>query len=303
MPIAPLAVHRQCFDLGGVARTSEFAERGVDAYSLRCAVRAGAVIRLREGVYAVPDLPHEVQLAVRHGGALGCLSRVRSAGLWVLEHPQVVHVAMPPTGRRRRHEGCTCITHWSDSTARGGRSGLDDALVQLLHCRGAEEFLVALESAMRKRFLTRSSLARVKARIPAVHRWLVDFARWNADSGLESLLRLRLRVLGIELISQVEVPGVGRVDFVLGDRLIVEVDGKANHVDGFGAASDSQETVRAAAVSMRHKDLVRDAVAAAHGFDTLRFDYALVVHDWPVVEAAILAKVELGLHLRSRVAR
>ena len=54
--------------------------------------------------------------------------------------------------------------------------------------------------------------------------------------------------------------------------------------------------------SDRHKDLVRDAVAAAHGFDTLRFDYALVVHDWPLVEAAILAKVDRGLHLGVRVA-
>lgn len=116
--------------------------------------------------------------------------------------------------------------------------------------------------------------------------------------------RLRLRALGIELQSQVEVPGVGRVDFVLGDRLILEVDGRANHVDGFGAPVGAHaEGMRAAAASLRHKDLVRDAVAAAHGFDTLRFDYALVVHDWPAVEAAILAKVERGLHLRSRVAR
>ena len=99
--------------------------------------------------------------------------------------------------------------------------------------------------------------------------------RWDADSGLESLLRLRLRRIGIALASQVEIPGVGRVDFVLGDRLILEVDG--------GTATR--------APSQRHKDLVRDAVAAAHGFDTLRFDYALVVHDWPLVEAAILAKV------------
>ena len=161
---------------------------------------------------------------------------------------------------------------------------------------------MALESAMRKRFLTRTSLARIRSRIPAVHRWLVDFARWNADSGLESLLRLRLHAHGIELASQVAIPGVGRVDFVLGDRLILEVDGKRNHVDGFDQdAMNGAE--RAAAVSKRHKDLVRDTVAAAHGFDTLRFDYALVVHDWPIVEAAILAKIDRGLHLRSRVAR
>ena len=41
----------------------------------------------------------------------------------------------------------------------------------------------------------------------------------------------------------------------------------------------------------RHKDLVRDANAAAWGYVTLRFDYALIVHDWDLVEAAILGSL------------
>lgn len=71
------------------------------------------------------------------------------------------------------------------------------------------------------------------------------------------------------------------MDFLLGDRVILEVDGIGNH-DG---------------ASNRHKDLVRDANAAVWGFVTLRFDYALVVHDWPTVEAAILAHLDRGLHV------
>jgi very-short-patch-repair endonuclease len=69
------------------------------------------------------------------------------------------------------------------------------------------------------------------------------------------------------------IDGVGEVDFVIGGRLILEADGRENH-DG---------------TDKRHKDLVRDAKAAALGYRTLRFDYDLIVHDWPVVEAAILA--------------
>ena len=286
MPLDAFIVHRHCADLGGVARTHELAAAGVDAYSLRLALRAGALLRLREGVYATPETPEPVRAAVRHGGVLGCLSRVAAAGLWILVEPESVHVAMPTTGRRRAHEGCDCVMHWADSVGRGGSASLVDALAQLLGCRGEEEFFVALESAMRKRLVRRGGLARLRARLPGGRRWLVDFARWDADSGLESLLRLRLRAHGISLASQVEIGGVGRVDFVLGDRLILEVDGKPNHVGP----------------SKRHTDLVRDVVAAAHGFDTLRFDYALVLHDWPIVEAAILAKVGLGLHLTHRVA-
>lgn len=71
------------------------------------------------------------------------------------------------------------------------------------------------------------------------------------------------------------IRGVGIVDFVVGGRVIIEADGKENH-DGSTA---------------RHKDLRRDAAASALGYETLRFDYAQIVHDWPSVQSAILAAV------------
>jgi len=102
-------------------------------------------------------------------------------------------------------------------------------------------------------------------------RWLLDLARPDSESGLESLLRLRLYLLGIRLDCQVDIDGVGRVDFVVGGRVILEADGEENH-----------------AGSRRHKDLVRDAAASVLGYETLRFDYAMIVHHWDTVVAAIL---------------
>lgn len=57
-----------------------------------------------------------------------------------------------------------------------------------------------------------------------------------------------------QLRTQVSIDRVGEVDFLIGDRLIIECDGKENH-DGN---------------SQRHKDLLRDAAAAALGYETLR---------------------------------
>jgi very-short-patch-repair endonuclease len=281
----PYLIHRACSDLGGVARTREIlSSEGVTRRDIDRAVRDGALVRLRTGWVAIPEVEAAVATAIRHGGALGCISRVQLEGLWVLGDHTQVHVAMRPNGRAREHAACDCAVHWNDVPHSGGRVSLVDALTQVLGCLGVEEFFVALESAMRKRLITRDGVAGLRARLPLDRRWLADFARWDADSGLESLLRLRLRSLGIHLASQVAVPGVGRVDFVLGDRLILEVDGKPGHDEP----------------SNRHKDLVRDAVAAAHGFDALRFDYAMVVHEWDLVEAAILAKLGRGLHLTAR---
>ncbi len=214
-----------------------------------------------------------------HGGPLCCASAARAHGLWVLEGEEATHVWLGPDGRAHRHEGCDCIPH-RDAAARAGGAlvSVEHCLAQLLGCCGQEAFFAALESALRLRRLAGAGRARLRARLPAIHRWLVDLARDDADSGLESLLRLRLHRLGIELRAQVPIPGVGVVDFVLGDCLILEADGRTH--DGTG----------------RHRDLVRDAVAMSLGFVTLRFDYALIVHEWPLVEQAILAAVGRGLH-------
>ncbi|WP_230667691.1 endonuclease domain-containing protein [Microbacterium sp. MEC084] len=81
---------------------------------------------------------------------------------------------------------------------------------------------------------------------------------------------------------QVRIRHVGRVDFVLAGRVILEVDGKENH-DG---------------PSERHKDLRRDAIAISLGFTPLRFDYSLVMYEWPIVERAILAALSRPQGLR-----
>ncbi len=209
------------------------------------------------------------------------MSVARSRGLWVLPIDQVVHVSLPPNGHSHPHDDCMCIQHWNALQFDSTEVSLVDALLQIRGCHGEDAFFATLESALHQGVLSAEGRAELRERITESARWLVDLARTDSESGLESLLRVRLHRLGISLHTQVEVPGVGRVDFVLGDRLILEVDGGLGH-EG---------------LENRHKDLLRDAVAAGHGFDTLRFDYEMVVHDWPVVEAAILAKLARGLHL------
>lgn len=127
--------------------------------------------------------------------------------------------------------------------------GVVHCLVQIAWCRGAEPFFCALESALRLTLIDPTELGRIRRAVPAPLRNLVDLARTDADSGLESLVRLRLHRLGSSCACQVPIPGV-----------------------------------------------VRDAVAMAHGFVTLRFDAALILHEWEVVEAAILAALVRGLH-------
>ncbi|WP_245619576.1 DUF559 domain-containing protein [Microbacterium trichothecenolyticum] len=227
----------------------------------------------------------EIKAAAAHGGWITCVSAAVHLGLWVAEHRKHLHVGLRPNGRAYSHADCSCVVHWSDADdAKRSAFGVPSVRVvlrQILRCQGLESFFVALESALRQRTLSQADLEWLRQHTNSRARDAIGFARRDADSGLESLLRWRLRRRGLRVRTQQSITSVGRVDFVIGERLIVEVDGAPNH--------DSE--------SHRHKDLVRDANAAAWGFVTLRFDYALVVHDWDTVELAILGLVDRGLHL------
>lgn len=238
----------------------------------------GLLRRVRRGVYAGVDACTDAVDAAAHGGSLACESAARHLGLWVLDDVDGVHVWL--RGNRHQYEHgekdeCDCTPHWdhADAPSAFGLPAVERVLLQVYGCRGAESFFVALESARRTGLISAPALRRLHDLIDRQGQDLIAFSRDDADSGLESLIRLRTRHHGWDLQCQVWVFGTGKVDFLIDGWLIVEADGKENH-DG---------------ESHRHKDLVRDANSAAWGYVTLRFDYAMIIHDWDAVERAILA--------------
>lgn len=256
-------------------------DRGISRRTIARHVAEGRLIKAARGVYADGSVCTPRLSAAAHGGALACVSAARHLGLWVLSPAEELHVGVGGHRHPRTHDGCRCITHWDDGPGSAFASAsVPRVLRQILRCRGVEEFFVVLESALRTRQITSAGVAWLRATGGPAAREAITYARADADSGLESLVRWRLRGRGLRLRTQVSIVSVGRVDLLIGDRLLVEVDGVENH-DG---------------ASHRHKDLVRDANAVIWGYVTLRFDYAMVVHDWPTVEAAILAAVDRGLH-------
>lgn len=260
---------------GGVARGSELQKYGCSRTNVAAATDAGAIRRLRRGVFALPAADAGLVTAALHGGALTCAAGLRAHGVWVLPHPDgQVHVWMGRSGRPHEHEGCTCTTHYSPGSGALGLAPVVACLIHAYRCLDGEAFFAAYESAWNKRLIGAHDRARIRRELPRSAHWLLDLARPDAESGLESLIRLRMHLLGIRLDCQVLIPGVGRVDFVLEGRIILEADGRENHTH-----------------AKRHADLGRDAAASALGYETLRFDYAIIVHDWPTVVAAILPAI------------
>ncbi|WP_314651287.1 type IV toxin-antitoxin system AbiEi family antitoxin domain-containing protein [uncultured Microbacterium sp.] len=267
--------------LGRMARTAELRSRGVTAAELSRAVREGEILRPRQGVYALVDTDPLLLHAAEHGGTIGCADAGERIGLWILQRPRRPHVWMGSAGTPRL-ECDSCTVHWDAGRVRVGQAPpVANILLQMASCCGEDAFFAALESALRRSLLSAAGARWLQRHLPVSMRWLVAFARADSDSGLESLIRLRLHRIGIDVRSQVHVPGVGEIDLVIGDRLLIEADGRENH---------ERERERA-------KDLRRDAAAASFGYTTLRFTYAMVVADWPLVEAAITGAMARGAHL------
>ncbi|MDR6867269.1 very-short-patch-repair endonuclease [Microbacterium resistens] len=258
---------------GGVARGSELAAHGCTRKALSGAVHRGEILRVRPGVFAARSAPPDIVAAAAHGGALTCGGALRHHGVWTLDDDEGTHVWLGAGGRVHDHGRCDCVAHFRPGRMRLGAAPVELALVHAYDCHGGEYFFAAFESAWNARLLGAAARSRVRAAIPASARWLVDLARADAQSGIESLVRLRLHLLGIRMESQVWLSGVGRVDFVIEGRIVLEADGRENH--------ESR--------SRRHHDLHRDAVASRLGYETLRFDYAMIIHDWPTVVEAVLA--------------
>jgi very-short-patch-repair endonuclease len=278
--------------LGGVAKKSELLRLGFTADHVLAAVKRGDIRRARKGWYTVPDLRESVFRAVRVGGRLACVSAARHHGLWVPSSDLELHVDVPGSGSRLRtttnhrqrlasHPDDSIVIHWRKDSERPGDRlavAIPDCIDQVYRCQGEAAGFVVLESALNQHRLTAAEQHSLLAMLPQPSRPVAQRASALSQSGTESLVRLRLLSLRIGFRQQVQVRGVGRVDFLVGDRLIIEVDSKEHHSDPYA-------------------DRRRDAALSALGYRVLRFMYSQVVYEWRSVEAAILAAISRGDHL------
>lgn len=154
--------------------------------------------------------------------------------------------------------------------ARGGVESVPDMLAHVARCLPELEALVVWESALHHRLVSRRQLERIRWRGP-VPRRLASIASDQSESVLETLALHRLRALGLPVRQQVLLRG-HRVDLLIDDRLVVQVDGFQFHTAG-----------------QRRADIEHDALLELDGRRVLRFAYGDVVERWPHVEAMVIA--------------
>jgi len=281
--------------LGGVASLEQLRARGVHRADVLVARRRGVVVKVRRGWCALRSADADVVAAVRIRGQATCITATRALGLWTLDDGRL-HVAIPGNGSRLnpRAEGAppahldpTVAAHWRARTTAPtlARQPLRDVLQHVVECQPPDLALAVLDSAVHE---GRCSLEWVRRAISGTSRGrlLAPVIDPSADAGGESIVRFRLRAAQVRVIPQFRVDGLGRRDFLVGDRLIVEIDGREHHalVEGFA------------------RDRWLDRELQLRGYDVLRFTYAEILHEWDRVLATIMRMVDGDRH-RSRPRR
>ena len=128
-----------------------------------------------------------------------------------------------------------------------------------------------MDSAWHQSLITEADVGDVFQRLPRRYQRLRSLLDPSAESGPETLLRLILRSLGLRWRTQVSIPDVGRVDFLVEGWLIIECDSRAFH-----SSWDAQRA-----------DRRRDRAAAAAGFLTLRRTAEEILYRPDAVRASI----------------
>ena len=246
---------------GGAARRSVLFTMGFTKADLMRAYARGLIENPHRGVYVLPSAPADVVGARIWSGGLTCASWCRVHGITVWGDDARVHVVVGGhrgIGARDRRERGGAVLHYH------GNPGRDDSAIAALDalgaCLGPVTQIIAVDEALRAGMLSAKHLENFTM-TPALQVMRLKLhAEASAGSPAETLARIALREAGLSFVSQVGIGGVGRVDFLVEDVLVVEIDGRSFH-------SSTKDFVR---------DRRRDRAALRNGFPVIRFAAAEV---------------------------
>ncbi len=155
--------------------------------------------------------------------------------------------------------------------------GARDVLAQVIQCQPPHFALAALDTALHAGRVHPSELGEIFANVPAKYRSLRGEIDARVDAGQETVLRRLILEAGLRCDIQVIIDGVGRVDLLVENCVVVEADSNAHH-------KSWEQHIR---------DRTRDRRLAELGYVTLRVLYQDIMFDPASVVSAIKALVRL----------
>ncbi|MBL0704172.1 endonuclease domain-containing protein [Sinomonas cellulolyticus] len=240
---------------GGVARTSALLDAGISRRELR---RFPSSVRQpKRGVYAAEGCHPGYFKAIMANAVLTCASAAEEYGLWLRMSPAVPHLAA-----NHGHEPSSAVRHRGlrfPAQARLPIASLADTVIHALICLPASQSVPIATSALARGLSAEQIEHELRARRlgPALKAFRLVNTLVESEPEAEAwvILLALARRLGVSVVAQAMIPGLGRVDFLVAGWLIVEIDGVAFH--------SSRDSVR--------RDRARDNTASLLGYARLRY--------------------------------
>lgn len=276
---------------GYLMRTSTLRELGHHQHAVESAVARGDIHRICHNWVGTSSAPQIAVTAILNRGKLTGSTALASYGIWD-GLDRGVHVSVPRNSHGPVRTSRTPIArfeveeyprhgvrrHWlvernPDPAGFEWRTSVVDALIRVAHDVPAEQFIACVESALHVGALSPAGVPLVFDALPRRFRRLRRHIEPLAESGLETIARLRLARFVDDIRVQVCIDGIkpngrrGRVDLLLDGWLVIELDGEAFHEQG--------------------RDRLRNSALVRRGYRVHHFGYDEVIHGWAKVEATV----------------
>ena len=263
----------------GLYSIPELASRGVDRSGRDQLVRQGRLVAAARGWFAAAEADPAALMAIRAGVRLTCVSAARFHGLWT-----PVVSGTHAYGRRgsvpRGYVRHGPFLHaWPEPEP---VASLPLCLEHAARCLPAELAATMMESALTRQLISPSDVDELSNRLPARTRDRLLPVSGQSESGSETRVARWLRRRQVPFTQQVQIQGMGRVDFLVGRSWIIAVDSGAHHT----ATPDYE------------RDRRRDLTARIRGYTVTRLSFTQVWDRWQATQLDLEALVRTRRHLQ-----
>jgi len=263
----------------GLYSVRELETRGVDRRGREQLVRRGRILPVARGWFATPEADESAVGALRAGVRLTCVSAGRVHGLWTPVVPGThAYGRRGPTPPGYVPHG-PFFDAWPE---REPVASLPLCLEHAARCLPDELAATMFESALTQQLLHPAEVEGLTRQIPVHCREKLLPLSGRSESGSETRVARWLRARCVPFTQQVQLSGVGRVDFLVGRCWVIEVDSIAHHTS----------------VADYERDRRRDLAARLRGYMVTRLSFTQIWDTWPATQADLAALVATRRHLR-----
>lgn len=272
--------------------TEDLRAAGVTRHRQQVLLAEGTLHAYGGGWFGEARTPPEIAAALIRGRRPTCVTAARIHGLWVPEPAGRGSVESHEVARRSLGEDAAGVVARHLPALRGWPDDepvlpLEIALAHAIRCLDAESAAVLLESALERRLLAPSEVEILLAEAPARDRRAIGRVSAKAGSGSETRVRRYLERRGVVVVEQAAVFAGGRVDLLVGDRLIIECDSFRHHGERERYLADRR----------------RDRTSLVGGYLVLRLTWEDIWLHWEQTKQLLQTLIRQRTHRGARIGR